>query len=236
MIEGVIAVEVDIKPRSCPNPFNTKSNGVLPVAILGTADFNVRTVDPSTVRLEGVAPLRWSYEDVSRPVNPRNQVCDCTTEGPDGFGDLNLKFDHQAIVSALLPVYDGEERVLTLSGSTYRGIPIEGHDCVRIIHKRSPKSSEEMVARFSLGDNYPNPFNPRTEFDFTLPVDCRVQIEIYNVAGQLVKAYEGDYPAGVHTISWDGTNMNGEDVGSGIYFYRMEAGDFVQHKKMVLMR
>ena len=89
---------------------------------------------------------------------------------------------------------------------------------------------------FSLSQNYPNPFNPETEIGFTVPVACQVQLKIYNVAGQLVKIYQGDYGAGVHSISWDGTNLKGEDVGSGIYFYRMEASNFVQQKKMVLMR
>jgi hypothetical protein len=89
---------------------------------------------------------------------------------------------------------------------------------------------------FSLSQNYPNPFNPETEIGFTLPVACKVELKIYNVAGQLVKVYQGDYGAGVHSIRWDGTNVKGEDVGSGIYFYRMKAGDFVQQKKMVLMR
>ena len=89
---------------------------------------------------------------------------------------------------------------------------------------------------FSLSQNYPNPFNPETEIGFTVPVACQVQLKIYNVAGQLVKIYQGDYGAGVHSISWDGTNLKGEDVGSGIYFYRMEADNFVQQKKMVLMR
>jgi len=89
---------------------------------------------------------------------------------------------------------------------------------------------------FSLFQNNPNPFNPQTEIGFAVPSACRVQIKIYNVAGQLVKAYQGDYPAGTHSISWDGTNLKGESVGSGIYFYRMEAGSFTQQKKMVLMR
>jgi len=89
---------------------------------------------------------------------------------------------------------------------------------------------------FSLSQNYPNPFNPETEIGFTVPVACQVQLKIYNVAGQLVKVYQGDYGAGAHSISWDGTNMKGENVGSGIYFYRMEAGNFVQQKKMVLIR
>jgi hypothetical protein len=53
-----LAVEFDIKPQSCPNPFNTKSQGVLPAAILGTEGFDVSMVDPASLLLEGVAPLR----------------------------------------------------------------------------------------------------------------------------------------------------------------------------------
>ena len=94
-------VPVDIKPTSCPNPINTKSNGVIPVAILGTADFDVTLIDPCTVRLEGLAPIRWNLEDVSTPYEPYtgNLDClDCNTEGPDGYLDLTLKFDTQELL------------------------------------------------------------------------------------------------------------------------------------------
>jgi hypothetical protein len=66
-------INVDIKPGTCPNPVNVKARGVLPVAILGTADFDVTTIDPASVRLEGVAPIRWALEDVATPVPP----CPC---------------------------------------------------------------------------------------------------------------------------------------------------------------
>ncbi|NIN69480.1 MAG: hypothetical protein GTO63_33310, partial [Anaerolineae bacterium] len=56
----VIYVDLDIKPGSCPNPLNTRSNAVLPVAILGTDVFDVNDIDPATVMLEGVSPLRWN--------------------------------------------------------------------------------------------------------------------------------------------------------------------------------
>ena len=73
-------VAIDIKPGSCPNPFNLDSRGVLPVAVLGGADFDVASVDPATLRLEGVAPLRWAREDVATPVDGRKDSCSgCTT-------------------------------------------------------------------------------------------------------------------------------------------------------------
>ena len=96
-------VPVDIKPTSCPNPLNTKSQGVTPVAILGTADFDVALIDPATVKLEGIEPLRWDWEDVATPFEPytgkENCDFDCHTEGPDGFLDLTLKFDTQELLN-----------------------------------------------------------------------------------------------------------------------------------------
>jgi hypothetical protein len=62
-------VDVDIKPGSCPNPLNVKSKGVLPVAILGTEDFDVGMIDPTSIMLAGVSAIRSSYEDVATPIS-----------------------------------------------------------------------------------------------------------------------------------------------------------------------
>jgi len=131
-------VAVDIKPGSCPNPLNVRSRGVLPVAIVGTADFDVTEVDPDTVFLEGVAPLRWSYEDVATPSEPlseKESCFDCTDEGPDGILDLTLKFETQEVVAAIGPVTDGECVVLELSGALDDGTVITGEDVVVIKKK-----------------------------------------------------------------------------------------------------
>ena len=102
-----IEVPVDIKPQSCPNPLNTKSKGVTPVAILGTADFDVTDIDPLTIILAGVFPLSWNLEDVATPydgdpIDPEEPDCSlCTTEGSDGYLDLTLKFDTQKLLDAI---------------------------------------------------------------------------------------------------------------------------------------
>ena len=126
--ELVIRVTVDVKPMSWPNPLNVNSKGVLPVAILGTEDFDVTQIDPATILLEGVAPLRWALEDVGTPGDP--------LAGPDGITDLSLKFDTQEIVAALGLVNDGDIVVLHLTGTESGGTPIEGEDVVRIIKKK----------------------------------------------------------------------------------------------------
>ncbi|MGD2086185.1 MAG: hypothetical protein PVH61_08380 [Candidatus Aminicenantes bacterium] len=130
---------IDIKPQSCPNPVNVKSKGVLPIAVLGTGDFDVTTIDPASIRLKGIAPLRSKVEDVSTPVwNPQYE-CDCTTEDEDGFDDLILKFNTREIVEELGEVTDGEILELTLTGKLTDGTPIEGNDCIIVINKGKSK-------------------------------------------------------------------------------------------------
>jgi len=132
-----MVVSIDIKPQSCPNPLNVMSNGVLPVAILGSEVFDVNDIDPNSLEILGVSPLRNSIEDVAAPVTEEAlpEDCLCTTEGPDGFMDLTLKFDSQAIIEAIGPVEDGEMIILTLTGSLQDETPIEGTDCVLIRKK-----------------------------------------------------------------------------------------------------
>ena len=132
---GALIVQIDIKPQSCPNPLNVKSQGVLPVAILGSEDFDVGMIDVATIRLAGVAPIRSSYEDVAAPVWDRQEECECTTEGPDGYLDLTLKFETKDIVEALGEVVDGEELMLTLTGALLDETPIEGADCIIVLSK-----------------------------------------------------------------------------------------------------
>lgn len=137
-----IPVAVDVKPTSCRNPFNVGQKGVTPVAILGTADFDVTQVDPVSVVLEGVAPLRWAYEDVATPFEPylgKEDPFDCTTDGPDGYMDLTLKFKSQEIVTAIGEVADGDVLVLTLTGNLleeFGGTPIVGEDVIVILKKK----------------------------------------------------------------------------------------------------
>ncbi len=139
--EPVIEVAVDIKPGSCPNPLNTKSSGVLPVAILGTDDVNVFDIDPTSIRLAGVEPLRSGYEDVATPVSDSND-CNCTEEGPDGFLDLTLKFKTQRIVEAIGDVNDGDVLTLELTGVLFDPMPfethIEGADCILVCGRHKP--------------------------------------------------------------------------------------------------
>jgi hypothetical protein len=137
-----LEVSLDIKPGSCPNPINTKSQGVLPAAILGNENFHVSKVDPGTIRLEGVAPLRSSFEDVATPFVSVTGKWDCKEHcnelGPDGYTDLTLKFDTQELITALGEVEDGDCLVLNLTGNLlgdYGGSAFTAEDVVCILKK-----------------------------------------------------------------------------------------------------
>jgi hypothetical protein len=139
---ATLDVAFDIKPGSCRNPVNVKAKGVLPAAILGGEEFDVTQVDPPSLRLEGVAPLRWSLEDVATPYDGTPEdAFDCTEAGPDGWNDLTLKFDNQEIIAALGDLEDGDVLLLTLSGvlaEEYGGSDIQGQDVVVILKKGKP--------------------------------------------------------------------------------------------------
>ncbi len=90
---------------------------------------------------------------------------------------------------------------------------------------------------FSLSQNYPNPFNPTTVIKYALPKDCHAKLTIYNILGQrVITLVDGPQAAGYKVVQWDSKSQSGNEVASGIYFYRLEAGDFVETKKMILLR
>ncbi|MCK4537818.1 MAG: T9SS type A sorting domain-containing protein [Candidatus Krumholzibacteria bacterium] len=98
-------------------------------------------------------------------------------------------------------------------------------------------TGDDPVAKYALIQNYPNPFNPNTTIRFNLKAKGQVSLKIYNVAGQLVRSLTNEvWEAGSHTIDWNGRNDLGSSVASGVYFYRIEAGEFESTRKMVLLR
>ncbi len=99
------------------------------------------------------------------------------------------------------------------------------------------KSEKWLPSDFALWSNYPNPFNPSTTITFDIAKPSVVKLTIYNSLGQTVRAlYEGTKSEGRYDIYWDGKNDQGVQVPSGMYIYRLEAGEFTQSKKMMLVK
>ena len=92
---------------------------------------------------------------------------------------------------------------------------------------------------FSLSQNIPNPFNPSTTISYTVTegVAVKVALKVYNIRGSLVRTLVDEMrEPGKYTMFWDGTDDYGRQLSSGVYLYRMQAGDFTQTRKMVLLK
>ena len=88
-----------------------------------------------------------------------------------------------------------------------------------------------------LHQNHPNPFNPSTTISFSLKSRSNVSLTVYDVSGRLVNVLVDDVmDAGPHDVTWDGRGKAGRTVASGVYFYRLRAGEFIETRKMVLLR
>jgi len=94
----------------------------------------------------------------------------------------------------------------------------------------------ELPTGFALNQNYPNPFNPTTTISFRLPQSTEWRLEIFNITGSLVREYRGSSETGVVTVEWDGRSTDGLPVASGVYLYRLEAANFSDSKKMILLK
>ena len=93
------------------------------------------------------------------------------------------------------------------------------------------------IRDFYLAQNVPNPFNPVTTVRFGMPVSSSVSLRIYDTAGRLIRVLiDGNREAGHHETVWDGLDGAGRPVASGVYFYRLQAGDFVQTRKMMFVQ
>ena len=97
--------------------------------------------------------------------------------------------------------------------------------------------TETLPDRFDLQQNYPNPFNPVTTIQYALPKDVHVSLKVYDILGQeVITLVDEPQTAGYKSLVWDGRNESGESVASGLYIYRMTAGEFVQVQKMLYMK
>lgn len=97
------------------------------------------------------------------------------------------------------------------------------------------KEEKSIVKQFQLKQNYPNPFNPSTTMEFSLSENKHVTLSIFDLSGRLVRTLmDRDYAEGTSSVVWNGKLANGQPAASGIYIYKMQAGSYVECKKMIL--
>jgi hypothetical protein len=101
----------------------------------------------------------------------------------------------------------------------------------------NPEPMATLPTKYILEQNYPNPFNPSTTIRYAIPEDGRVTLKVYNIAGQEVATLVNEWKtAGKYEIVFDAKNASGSTLATGVYLYRVHAGNFSETKKMILLR
>ena len=113
----------------------------------------------------------------------------------------------------------------------------EGQPFSLVVGTLSNADESAIPAKFALHQNYPNPFNPTTRLRYDLPEQAFVQLAIYDLLGRQVTTLVNRVEEpGYRSATWDGTDTNGKKVSAGMYLYVIKAGDFVQTRKMILLK
>ena len=153
-----------------------------------------------------------------------NTIKIATANGHNTYGNL------ESVVIGLRPLNGSADAELILTDLVI-------DDMIYLTEPRRLGGAGSLPTDYALHNNYPNPFNPETVISFSLPEAEHVQIEIINLLGQSIRSLtDRSFDAGTHTVVWDATNNSGDEVASGVYFYKIQAGNFVDTKKMTLMR
>ena len=183
---------------------------------------------------------------ITNPLEVIASKDDCLDANPNGFTESN------EIIFRLWNTSAQKETILTpeeiqfydpASGNPIDPVPYEGKGtaaaAITVASSVSLPSSEQegIPQSYSLDQNYPNPFNPSTSISYALAQPSQVELKIFNLKGGLVKTlFDGRQSAGNHSIQWNGANNLGEEVATGIYFYKLTTDKFVAVKKMILSK
>ena len=162
------------------------------------------------------------------------------------FADLDCWYNGEQYTEDGIPTehphYNGDEAGHT----TYESCENKGKAVWRMMARLAGWSGPETSAgisegkhpdAFCLWQNHPNPFNLETMIRYQLPKQAEVRLKIYNVLGELVMTLVDEkQPEGFYTVRWNGMDEEGRAVASGVYLYRIEAGDFLAVNKMVILK
>jgi len=198
------------------------------VAVGGTMRFYIYASDPDTENV--VLQVNYNTIDGANYNPPPQNIT--FHDNLNGSGVFEFKPDASQDSLQFLAVFKA-------TGPAHP--QAQGVQKVKIIVTNSTDVNDfnqsQLPGSFELGQNYPNPFNSSTIIQFALPSASRVQLDIYNILGQKVKTLvDQELPAGLMSVTWDGRNETGNNVASGVYFYRMVTREFQSSKKLLLLK
>jgi len=153
------------------------------------------------------------------------------TDPQTAIGALRALINHLEAQSGKHITAEAAERLMYLAAGLTDSI-----DDTMLAKDAAPDADMRPTA-LSLQGNHPNPFNPATEIAFTLGAEATVTVEVFNTLGQRVRVLSGGLlAAGPHAVVWNGKDEHGHATGSGVYFYRVSAGDHIAMGKMLMLK
>ncbi|MCK4640423.1 MAG: T9SS type A sorting domain-containing protein, partial [Candidatus Marinimicrobia bacterium] len=183
----------------------------------------------------GVDTTRWDFK-VSI-YNFSNQSCTICWDLEDVHDDVQLTLINTQTQTEIDMMDVNEYSITTPSGSGFQTMDFQVLSVRTDLIAVGIDPVETTPASFSLGQNYPNPFNPTTTIQYHIPRNEWVQLDIYNLQGELVKTlWSGDKAAGDYRVQWNGTDKLGRPVASGIYLSKLVTPTMTASKKMLLLK
>ncbi|RLC50903.1 MAG: hypothetical protein DRI23_06130, partial [Candidatus Cloacimonadota bacterium] len=201
------------------------------------------------------------YDDVQESAPSNTEEVTVTLAAPSDLQavvaapDIDLSWTAPAGNRSLTgyTVYRNNQQIVQVTETTYTDEDLENgvyaYYVKALYGSYESEASNEVIIELTeanniiipentaLLGNYPNPFNPTTEISFALKDAEKVNLEIFNVRGQKVKTLVNkSMDAGLHQIVWEGLDDAGKQISSGIYFYKMQAGEYNATRKMIMMK
>jgi len=217
------------------NPYPESGEGGKIAPLAGQANVSYLVGDKTVVRSQSLVDVgaaafifRHTGLEVGAPVLS-DDISHMKIGSSDRDGELRIL------------VYSMDNKSISQGAHDLFTIPTTGAGAIELVEVQYSDAKGNVLAvnmakvappeSFALLQNYPNPFNAGTVIRFALPLTSDWSLRVYNVAGQLVKEFKGRSEAGIVNVHWDAAN-----AASGIYFYKLTAGDFADTKKMILMK
>ncbi|RKY78582.1 hypothetical protein DRQ12_05790, partial [candidate division KSB1 bacterium] len=178
----------------------------------------------------GYIPLTVKFDATGGSTDPDGKIVKYNWD----FGDGNVSDDS---ITSYTYTTDGEFKVILTVTDDNGATDSDTLLISALISGVENGDLSGIPDKFELSQNYPNPFNPQTHISYQIPVATQVEIKVFNTLGQeVVTLVDESQMPGFYTVTWDGKDVFGNEVSSGVYIYQIRTRDFVQVKKMILLR
>ena len=237
-VEGTVVFRYDVPYQICATDVNADGRTLT----LSDLVYLIRVILHDAVEIPKLTPS----SEVANVIVYNGII---STECAAPIGAILFEFD-SAVSPTLLAdmemVHNGNKvLVWSSAGNSFTSAEVLSADAELVSVSAVDRDSRELETTitakvaptaFALHAAYPNPFNPFTNLSFNLPEAMNYSLKIYNVAGQLVRSYDGVGSQNLNVVTWDGKDNAGSEVSSGVYFYKLTAAGFSATEKMVMMK